>query len=105
MLFVLLNKNILNRTNRGVGAVSEIISTLSQVSLRHYHFEMALIFQDSSLISKLVYSSEVWYTINEQYTKLEEIDEMFMRKIFNLPRSAPRISLYAECGRLLYYCG
>jgi hypothetical protein len=95
--------------------VSEIISTLSQVSLGHYHFEMALIFRDSSLISKLVYSSEVWYNItNEQYTKLEEIDEMFMRNIFNLPRSAPRISLYAECGkipvryiiktrRLLYY--
>ena len=95
--------------------MSEIISTLSQVSLGHYHFEMALIFRDSSLISKLVYSSEVWYNItNEQYTKLEEIDEMFMRKIFNLPRSAPRISLYAECGkipvryiiktrRLLYY--
>jgi hypothetical protein len=25
---------------------------------------------------------------------------MFMRKIFNLPRSAPRVSLYAECGKL-----
>ena len=109
------NRNIQNRTNRGVGAVSEIISTLSQVSLGHFHFEMALIFRDSSLISKLVYSSEVWYNItNNQYTKLEEIDEMFMRKIFNLPRSAPRVSLYSECGkipvryiiktrRLLYY--
>ena len=95
------NRNIQNRVNRGVGAVSEIISTLNQVSLGHYHFEMALIFRDSSLISKLVYSSEVWYNItNDQYKKLEEIDEMFMRKIFNLPRSAPRVSLYAECGKL-----
>ena len=81
--------------------MSEIVSTLSQVSLGHYHFEMALIFRDSSLISKLVYSSEVWYNItNNQYTKLEEIDEMFMRKIFNgkLP-----IRYIIKTRSLLYY--
>ena len=60
-------RNILNRTNRGVGAVSEIISTLSQVSLGHYYFEMA--FRDSSLISKLVYSSKVWYNITNDNVK------------------------------------
>ena len=94
-------KNIENRTNRGIGAVSEIISTLNQVSLGHYHFEIALVFRDSLLNSKLVYSAEVWYNItNSEYKKLEEIDEMYFRKIFDLPKSAPRVALYAECGKM-----
>ena len=94
-------KNIEKRTNCGVGAVSQILSTLSQVSLGHFHYEIALIFRDSMLVSKLVFSSEVWYNVkNEQYSKLEEIDEMFMRKIFDLPKSAPQIGLYAECGKI-----
>ena len=108
-------KNIENRTNRGIGAVSEIISTLNQVSLGHYHYEIALIFRDSMLISKVVYSAEVWNNItNAEFKKLEEVDEMYFRKIFELPKSAPRIGMYAECGkipiryiiktrRLLYY--
>jgi hypothetical protein len=94
-------KNIENRTNRGIGAVSEILSTLSQVSLGHFYFEIALIFRDSLLISKMVYSSEIWYNIsNNDYKRLEEIDEMYMRKIFDLPKSTPRIGLYAECGKI-----
>jgi hypothetical protein len=65
-------KNIEKRTNCGVGAVSQILSTLSQVSLGHFHYEIALIFRDSMLVSKLVFSSEVWYNVkNEQYSKLE----------------------------------
>ena len=94
-------KNIESRSSRGIGAVSEIISLLSQVSLGHFHFEIAMIFRDSLLISKIVYSTEVWYNIREnEYKKLEEIDEMYMRKVFDLPKSVPRIGLYAECGKL-----
>ena len=60
-----------------------------------------MIFRDSLLISKIVYSTEVWYNIREnEYKKLEEIDEMYMRKVFDLPKSVPRIGLYAECGKL-----
>ena len=67
------------------------------------------------LISKVVYSAEVWNNItNAEFKKLEEVDEMYFRKIFELPKSAPRIGMYAECGkipiryiiktrRLLYY--
>ena len=88
-------------TTNFFGAVSEILSTLSQVSLGHFYFEIALIFRDSLLISKMVYSSEIWYNIsNNEYKRLEEIDEMYMRKIFDLPKSTPRIGLYAECGKI-----
>ena len=72
-----------------------MISTLSRVTLGYFHFEIALVFRDSMLISKLVSSSESWYNITEeQYRKLEEIDE-----ILELPQSVPNLSLYAECGK------
>ena len=109
------NKNVEKRRNSGTGAVSQVISTLSQVTLGHNHFETALIFRDSMVVSKLVSSAEVWYNITkDQYEKLEEIDELFLMKIFELPESVPRLSLYIECGlipirfiikmrRLMYY--
>ena len=108
-------KNVDKRRNSGTGAVSQVISTLNQVALGHNHFETALIFRDSMLVSKLVSSTEVWYNITkDQYEKLEEIDEIFLMKILELPESVPRLSLYVECGlipiryiiktrRLMYY--
>ena len=76
------------------------MSTVNQVMLGHYHFEVALIMRDAILISKMIYSSEIWYNITkQQYSKLETIDEMFLRKLLDLPSSTPRISLYSECGK------
>ena len=73
------NKNIEARSNHGIGAVSAIMATLNQVSLGYFHFQIAFILRDSLLASKLVYSSEIWYNItNEQYSKLEEIDEILL---------------------------
>ena len=109
------DSNVENRRNKGIGAVSQIFTTLKQVMLGHFHCEVALIMRDTMLISKMIYSSEIWYNITkQQYRKLEEIDEMFMRKLLDVPSSAPRISLYIECGktniqliimmrRMLYY--
>ena len=108
-------KNIEKRVNLGIGAVSEIISMLRQISLGHFYYEIALILRDSSLVSKMIYSSEIWYGISsDQFTKLEQIDEMYLRNIFEAPKSAPRLGLYIESGkiplryiikarRLLYY--
>ena len=93
-------KNIEKRRNSGIGAVSQMISTLSRVALGHFHFQIALIFRDSMLISKLLSSSETWYNVtDDQYRKLEEIDEMYLKKILELPQSVPKLSLYAECGK------
>ena len=63
----------------------------------------------------MIYSSEIWYGISsDQFTRLEQIDEMYLRNIFEAPKSAPRLGLYIESGkiplryiikarRLLYY--
>ena len=87
-------KNIANKSNQGVGAVSQIFSSLSQISLGHYYYDIAFIMRDSILVSKLVSSSEIWYNVTDsQYSKLEEIDEMFLSKIFEVPKSVPKLSL------------
>ena len=95
------DKNIENRYNRGVGAISQITTMLNRVSLGHYYFEIGLVLRDTILVSKMVYNSEVWYNVTDkQLTKLEQIDEMFFRRLFNLPSSAPRVGMYVECGKI-----
>ena len=84
-----------------MGAVSQIFSILSQISLGHYFYEIALILIDTTLVSKLVSSSEVWYNITKsEYQKLESIDEMLLRKLFDVPMTAPKESLYLEGGKI-----
>ena len=91
--------NINHKVNQGIGAVSQILSMINRVSLGHSYFEIALIMKESMLVSKLLSNSEIWYNITkDQYTKLERIDEMFMRRIYNVPISTPKESLYIESG-------
>ena len=50
-------RKVENKCNGGVEAVSQIVSMLGQISLGHFHFEVAMVLRDSILISKLVSSS------------------------------------------------
>ena len=94
-------RNISNKANCGVGAISQIFAMLSQVSLGHFYFEIALIMRDSMLVSKLVASSEVWYDITKtEYQKLESIDETWLRRLVNVQISVPKESLSIETGKL-----
>ena len=53
------------------------------------------------MISKLVFNSEVWYNVTEkQLTKIEQIDEFFLRKLFHLPSTAPMVGMFVECGKI-----
>ena len=66
-----------------------------------YHFEIAVIYRNSILISSMLSSSEVWYFIKEsEIQKLEQIDEMWIRKLFECSESVPKELLYLELGIL-----
>ena len=94
-------KNIWNKINQGVGAVSQIFSMLGQISLGHYFYDIALILRDLRLVRKLISSSEIWYSVTKQeYEKLENIDEMFFRRLLNVQISVPKESLYIEGGKM-----
>ena len=78
-----------------------MVSMIEQISLGHYYAEIGLVMRDSMLISKLVSSSEIWYNVSkDQIRKLEQVDEMFLMKLFHVPNSVPRLSLYIECAKL-----
>ena len=95
------DKNIDNRRNQGLAAISQIVSMLNLISLGHCYFEISLILRDSILISKLTFNSEIWYNLTKvQINKLEQIDEMYMRKVFNVARTVPKEGLYIECGKM-----
>ena len=95
------DKNIANKVNQGVGAVSQIFSSLNEISLGHYHYEIAFIMRDTILVSKMVSSSESWYNVSKQdYQKLENVDEMFFRRLLNVPASVPKEGIYLDTGKL-----
>ena len=96
---VTLCLNIEKRKNEGLAAINQISSILNLTSLGHFYFEIALILRQSILISKLVFNSEVWYKVtSKQLEKLEQIDELYMRKILNVAKTTPKVGIYIECG-------
>ena len=67
---------------------------LNMTSLGQYYFEIALILRESILVSKLLFNSEVWYNLsNKQIEKLEQIDEIYLRKILNCPKTTPKVGI------------
>ena len=72
----------------GLAAINQIMSMLNLTSLGHFYFEIALILRDTILISKLEFNSEIWYNVSKkQIEKLQQIDETYLRKIFDVAKS------------------
>ena len=93
--------NILERVNRGKGAVSQICQLLSDLCLGSYYFKTANILRNALLLSSLLANSESWYnlTIND-VKSLESVDEMLIRKTFNAHSKTPIELLYLESGNV-----
>ena len=62
--------------------------------------------RDTILVSKMVSSSESWYNVSKQdYQKLENVDEIFFRRLLNVPVSVPKEcvleeGIYLDTGKL-----
>ena len=62
---------------------------------------MAVILRDSLLVSSVLCNSEAWYNVtNAELDLLETVDLMFMRKLFNTPKTTPKEMYYLELGVL-----
>ena len=73
-------KNIEKMTNKGVGIQNKIIQMLDALPGGQFHFQIAVIYRNSYLISSILSSSEVWYGITQhEYEQLEKVDEMWMQ--------------------------
>ena len=92
-------KNIENRANKGMGLVNKIQTTLINTPGGKYNFELAEILRYAIVISSILSCREIWYNIQEgDYRKLEQTDEILLKKIFNCSSQIPHEVVYLELG-------
>ena len=79
-----------------------IFTMLRKFSLGHYRYEISMLFWDIMMyFSKLVSGSEIWINVtNQDYNKLEDIEEMFLRRLLNVSMSTPKEGRYIEAGEI-----
>ena len=110
-----LDNNIIERYNRGLGIVNEIIGILKEVSFGHHYFQIAMLFRNSKLVNSILCSIETVYGLtNAHIEQLEKCDRLLMRKVFNCVSSTAIEAYYLEANilpirhviiarRLMYY--
>ena len=92
-------KNILARKGKGLGVIDQISSMLENICFGPYQVEIALIWRNALLLNSILTNCEVWYGLTLQdVTHLEQVDEIFLRKILEAPSSSPKCMLYLETG-------
>ena len=95
------SKNIKDRISKGVGIIANIFNLLDTISLGQYHFEIAVLFRNSMLISGTLTNAEVWYNFsNSEIQEFEQLDQLFFAKLLGVPRTTPSEAYYLEPGVL-----
>ena len=112
-----IDRNILERYNKGIGIGNQIFGMLKEVSFGFYYFEMAMMFRNSMLINGILCSIESVYGLNKTHIEqLELCDKILMKKMFNSVSTTPIEAYYLETNtlplrfvvlarRVMYYWG
>ena len=97
--------NIEQLRNKGIGIQNKINEMLERIPGGPFNFEIAVVLRNALLISSILSNSEVWYGLTKlEAEQLEQIDEMWIRNLFELPRNVPKDLLYLELGLVpIYY--
>ena len=96
-----IDENILDRCNKGIGMINEIIGTLKEVSFGYHYFEIGLLYRNSKLINGMLCSVEALYGLNNSHIeKLEKCDHDFFRKLFRSGAGTPIESFYLATNTL-----
>ena len=92
-------ETIKHRVSIGNGIVAKIKSILENMYLGEHYFKIAFLLRESLFLNGILYIAEAWYGLKEsEINELEKIDNILLRSIFEVPRSAPIASLYLESG-------
>ena len=93
--------NISRRRSIGMGAISDIFAILNEVSMGYQYIEIGLILREAVLMSKILLSAESWHRVSQcQIEKLEEIDNIFLRKLFNCHSKTAKEFIISESGTI-----
>ena len=75
------------------------MNILNNLCLGPYFFEVAIILRQAMLVTVMLLNSETWLRLTKGDTKkLEQVDEMLLRKLLQTPISTPIPALYLETG-------
>ena len=96
-----LDQNIKERFNKGVGKTNEIISILREVSFGPHYFETAVLFRNSILMNSMLCSTEALLGLTQSHVeKLEQVDQIFFRRLCEVPRCTAIESFYIETSSI-----
>ena len=97
--------NIEKRVAKGLGIVSQIMDILKNVSFGIHYFEIGATLRKSMLVNGLLTNSEIWYGLSEsEVNKLEEVDRLLLRQIFQVASTCPTEALYLKLGCIPLGC-
>ena len=84
-----------------MGIIAHIMDILKQVVFGHHYFKVALLLRDAMLVNGVLTNAEVWFGLTQSdIKKLEEVDKIFMRQLFRVPKTCPIESFYLETGKI-----
>ena len=94
-------KNIKCRVSKGIGIISQIMNLLEKISFGPHLFEIAMLLRDSMLINGTINNAEIWYNLTEtEVQEFENIDNLFFRRLLEVPKSAPIEAYFLELGAI-----
>ena len=92
-------QTIIARRSKGVGITSEIVNILDGLCLGAHYYTTALMLRQSMLLQVLLSNSETWgRLLLKDLQRLEGVDCLLLRRLFQVPVSTPIASLYLETG-------
>ena len=93
--------NIVEKTNRGVGIVNKIRTTLIERPYGKYTYKAAALMREGLLLSSMLNNSESWIDITKQdIEKLEKPDKILIRSILGSQGNPSTVFMYLELGFL-----
>ena len=96
-----IKATIENRKKRGQGAVSEIMSILSEIPFGKFKTEVALKLRESMLLNGMLFNSEAWHGLTSaNVAALEAVDQQLLRSILNAHSKTTKEFLYLETGTM-----
>ena len=93
--------NIVEKTNRGVGILNKIQTTLIERPYGKYTFKAAALMREKLLSSSMLNNSESWIDITKQdIEKLEKPDKILITNILCTQGNPSTVFMYLELGFL-----
>ena len=84
------HENIKERTAKGVGIISSIISILKELFLGELFFQTAMLFRNTLFLTSILLNAESWVNLTKgDIEELESLDRTYLRRVLEVPSSTP----------------